>query len=278
MASNLVSSPSGAAAGVSGSTGSKHTRSGPRARFTAAAAHLLISIAMAAGVLGVVYFGWYPKPLDALSGVGEILLMLLAIDVTLGPMLTFIIFDRRKKSLTFDLSCIAVMQIAAMAYGLHVVEAGRPHYIVFVKDRFELVSRADLRQEDRAGAMGNRAAEVDWLAPRIVAAQMPESAQERRDLMFESVAGGRDAQHFPKRYRDYATHAAQAATKGTPLADLRLLNPDRSDLLQAAVARSRRVEDGLRFLPIKGPQRDASMLLDASTGAIVGMVDLQPWR
>ena len=180
---------------------------GLKSRLLAAGTHLLLSIAVASSVVALIYLGWYPGPLDSISGVGEILLMLLAIDVTLGPLLTLIVFDRRKKSLPFDLSCIAVMQIAALVYGLYAVEAGRPHYVVFVKDRFEVVSRVDLQPEDRAAGIGNGAARADWFGPRIVAAEMPTSEEERKSLLFESAVGGRDVQHFPKQYRDYATQA-----------------------------------------------------------------------
>ena len=247
-------------------------------RLRAAVTHLLASLAVAACVMAVVYLGWYPAPLDAISGVGDVLLLLLAVDVALGPVLTAIVFDRRKKSLPFDLACIAVLQVGALAYGVHAVEAGRPHYLVFVKDRFEVVSHADLRKEDRLAAASNRAADADWFSPRIVAAQMPTDEQEKKDLLFESLQGGRDVQHFPKRYRDYATQAAPAAGKALPLQVLRDLNPDRIARLQAAVERSAVPESQLRFLPIKGPKGDAVMLIRAGSGAIVSMIDLVPWR
>ena len=115
-----------------------------RARFRAAGCHLGISLAIASLVLFVVYQYWYAGPLAAVAGVGTILVLLLAVDVSLGPIMTFMVFDRRKKSLPMDLALIGMVQLLALGYGLHTVEAGRPHYLVFVKDRFEAVSRARL--------------------------------------------------------------------------------------------------------------------------------------
>lgn len=278
MASNLVTSSNGVAAGVSATTRITNANGGAGARLTAATAHLLISVAMAAGVLAVVYFGWYPEPLDSLSGVGGILLMLLSIDVILGPMLTLVIFDRRKKSLPFDLACIGVVQLAALAYGLHTVEAGRPHFLVFVKDRFEVVSKADLQPQDREVAAGNRAAESYIFGPRIVAAEMPTPGEERNNILFEAVGGGRDVQHFPKLYRDYSSQGSLAAGKARPLAELRALNPDDKGLLRDTIERSGLTESRLGFLPVKGPEGDAAMLVNVVSGSIVGMVNLQPWR
>lgn len=247
-------------------------------RSKAAGIHFAVSAAASAGVLALVFLGWYPGPLDRISGVGEVLLLLLAVDVVLGPFLTLVVFDRSKKSLWFDLSCIAAMQVAALIYGLYAIEAGRPHYLVFVKDRFEVVSRADLETDDRTSAEGNRAADVSWFSPSIVAAEMPSSEQARKDVLFESVVGGRDIQHFPTRYREYASQATLAASKGMSLQELRAINPDGDRVLQLAIRSSRLPEDRVKFLPIKGPKGDAAMLVDASIGAIAGMVALQPWR
>jgi hypothetical protein len=235
-------------------------------------------ILIAIGALGIVYFAWYPPPLHRISGVGEMLLLVLIADVTLGPVLTFIVFDRRKHSLRFDLACICFMQLAALTYGLYTVEAGRPHYVVFVKDRFEIVSKADLQPGDRAAARGNPAADTNWFGPRIVAAELPSSQKERARILFESALGGRDLQHFPERFREYSSHASLAAANARPLADLRALNPTEHGEVDTAIGRIGMPESRLGFLPIKGLVGDATMLVDASTGTIVEMAALRPWQ
>lgn len=248
------------------------------ARFRAAGCHLGLSVVAATAVLVCIYLGWYRDPLDSISGVGEILLLLIAVDVTLGPLLTLLVFDRRKKSLPFDLAFIGVIQLAALLYGIVTVEAGRPHYLVFVKDRFEVVSRADLRTEDRDAASSNPSAEIAWFGPRTVAAELPPSLDERNRILFESVAGGRDLHHYPERYRDYASQAEIAAGRARPISELRQLNQDRGAILDEAVASAGLPEGRLGFLPVKGPSGDAAMLVDASSGNVVGMVNLRPWR
>lgn len=271
--------PSEAAADSSSSRAAhRATGGGLRARLVAGAAHFGLSLLVAAVVLGLVFFAWYPAPLDRISGVGDILILLLAVDVTLGPLLTTVVFDRRKKSLRFDLTCIAAMQLAALAYGLHTVELGRPHYLVFAQDRFEVVSRADLEEDDLAAAAGNASAQVGWFAPRIVAAEMPTDPAERQQMLFESVQGGRDVQHFPARYRELLTQQPKLVAKARPLTELRALNPGRDAVLDTAVARSGLSAEQLGFLPIKGPKGDAAMLVDTTNGALAGMVDLAPWQ
>ena len=249
-----------------------------RTRFRAAAIHLLISATIAGGVLALVYLGWYPAPLDRITGVGEILALLLAVDVTLGPLMTAVVFDRRKRSLRFDMACIALMQLAALAYGIHTVEAGRPHFLVFAVDRFEVVSRAELARGDIEAATGNPEARIALWGPRLVSVAPFDDPQERLQALVESVQGGKDLQHFPIQYRSIESAAQGLKTKSSDISTLRELNPDQHGILERAILRTGLKTNALRFVPIKGPAGDAAMLIDASHGAPALMVDLKPWR
>ena len=161
-----------------------------RARFRAAGCHLGISLAIASLVLFVVYQYWYAGPLAAVAGVGTILVLLLAVDVSLGPIMTFMVFDRRKKSLPMDLALIGLVQLLALGYGLHTVEAGRPHYLVFVKDRFEAVSRADLQAEDLQAAASNLWRSRSAALPAVVRAPgKPEGNREGAGAGAQGASG-----------------------------------------------------------------------------------------
>ena len=58
-------------------------------------------------------------------------------DLALGPLVSLVIYNSRKsrRELVFDYSVVAVVQIAAMVYGVYVVAESRPVYIAFLKDR-----------------------------------------------------------------------------------------------------------------------------------------------
>lgn len=81
--------------------------------------HLLISLLIALVVVGVVFFIWYPNPLASAVGVTYIFLMLLVIDVILGPLLGLLVYKESKKMLKFDLGVIIIIQIAALCYGIY---------------------------------------------------------------------------------------------------------------------------------------------------------------
>jgi len=82
---------------------------------------------------------WYPSPLDKALGVANIFLLLLSIDVIIGPLLTLIVAKQGKRSLKTDLLTIATLQLAALVYGLYMVAQGRPVWIIYSNNRFELV-------------------------------------------------------------------------------------------------------------------------------------------
>lgn len=84
--------------------------------------HLSISFFIALLVVSLVFFIWYPSPLANAVGVTHIFLMLLAIDVIIGPLLGLLVYKERKKSLKFDLSVIIIIQIAALCYGIFSIE------------------------------------------------------------------------------------------------------------------------------------------------------------
>ena len=95
-------------------------------RFSAFLTHLVISLIVVTLVFIVIRFQLYPDFYFAIQGISEIILILFAVDVVLGPLLTLIVFKKGKKSLKFDLSIIALCQIAALTYGSYIIYQERP--------------------------------------------------------------------------------------------------------------------------------------------------------
>jgi hypothetical protein len=248
-----------------------------RERIRAALVHLLLSGMAALLVTAVVLLAWYPDPLHRMLGVGAILWIVLGVDVVLGPLFTLIVYDRRKKRLKWDLATIAALQLAALAYGLFTIHQGRPAFVVLVKDRFEVISPADLRIEERAAARGNPFARIDPTGPRWVAARMPETVEQRNAIMFESVENGRDVQHHPALYVDYTSQTAEALERALPISRLRSLNPLAGAEIDALVARTGQAESALRYLPLRGPASDGAVVVGHPDGRILEVSSLQPW-
>src|SRR5579864_7352946 len=81
--------------------------------------HLLSSASVLTLILGCLYFGWYRWPGWYLTDVTRVVLVMVCVDVVLGPTLTFIIANQKKsrRELTRDIGIIVVVQLCALTYG-----------------------------------------------------------------------------------------------------------------------------------------------------------------
>src|SRR5258708_17321339 len=89
-----------------------------RFRLKAFSLHLLSSATALTLILGSLYFGWYRWPGWHLSDVTTVVLVMVCVDVVLGPTLTFIIANQKKsrRELTRDIVIILVVQLSSLIY------------------------------------------------------------------------------------------------------------------------------------------------------------------
>lgn len=234
--------------------------------------HLLISALIALLAAGLVFFVWYPAPLHMAAGVTSIFLLLLVIDVILGPSLTLLVYKPGKKTLVMDLTVIALLQLSALAYGLYTVADGRPAWLVFAKDRFEMVRVPDIdeRKLDEAPADYRT---PPWFGPKWVAATNPDSTEERNELMFEALFASIDLAQRPNLYQPLNSQREVIAQRARPLPELEQYNPP---ALVRKVLKRHQQADG--WLPLKASAEDMTVLVNADAGEVIAIVDLRPWN
>jgi hypothetical protein len=246
-----------------------------KARFYAFLAHLLLSGLVAALAIIMVFFVWYPMPLHEAVGVTEIFLMLLAVDIVIGPVMTFIVYRRGKPSLKFDLSVIAAFQLAALSYGMHTVFEGRPAFVVFSQDRFEIARPIDIDADSakKARLEGNQAAKVSWGRPKWVGATGSSDPKRRQEILFSSVQGGPDWPQLPELYVSLTTLKEQILKTARPLADLRTLRSQN----KAIETLMDWQDTSVKWLPLRGRIKDMAVLVDAHSAEVIKVVDINPW-
>lgn len=105
-------------------------------RYQAFAVHMAISLVIFFVLLVCITQYWYPGILFDTSNGWKAIALIVSIDLILGPMLTLIIFNPKKSSLKFDLWVIAVVQIAALAYGTWTIHSSRPLAIAYINNNF----------------------------------------------------------------------------------------------------------------------------------------------
>jgi|SRR5690606_8920723 len=111
--------------------------------------HLLLSALVIATFIVFLNFFWY-QSLMRVTGVVEPLKLLVIIDVVVGPLLTFIVYKQGKKTLKLDLSVIVLMQLAAFGYGAFIIYQGKPSWLVFNDNAFEIVYQKEIPSNDNA--------------------------------------------------------------------------------------------------------------------------------
>ncbi len=244
-------------------------------KLKAASIHFSFCVAVACVVLSLVYFGWYQGVLSETQKIGHLLLIVLGVDVVLGPLLTFIVYKQGKKSLKFDLCVIGLVQVLFLAYGLSAVYRGRPTYIVFVLDRFEVVKQIDW--PDGAENSASVHAKAHILKPTVVGANLPTDPKERSDLVLSSASGGADVSALPKYYMSYDDVKAQVLAQAKPLDDLRQFNPTQLEQVNQIARDLKLPAEELGFIPLKGSHKDATAIIKRSNAELIKFVDLQPW-
>ena len=107
-------------------------------RYRAGAAHLVVSVIIAALLFLGIHLVWYPGALLEATGGRKLLLVIAVVHLCVGPLITTIIYKQGKRGLAFDLAMIAIVQVAALTFGVWMLYEARPAFIVFIKDRFEI--------------------------------------------------------------------------------------------------------------------------------------------
>ncbi|MBK8324119.1 MAG: hypothetical protein IPL06_15705 [Betaproteobacteria bacterium] len=247
-------------------------------RWKACAIHLGISALIGTVVIATMLLIWYPDPFFTAMGGNDLVIILLGVDVVLGPLVTLIVFNPKKRAalLRLDLGIIGLVQAAALAYGVSVIAEVRPVYMVFTVDRFDLVAANDIKAAELARVKDPRFRSIPWGRPATIAVKSPTEPAEQMRII-QSALEGSDLQTFPQYYTDYEALAAMALRKSKPYSALRRRHPESLALLDKRLADLGRREDEVHFLPLKARKTDYCVLLDAKSGAVLGFLALYPW-
>jgi len=246
-------------------------------RWQAAAIHLGLSALIATTVVTVMLLVWYPPPYFRVMGGTGLMKILVGVDVTLGPLLTLIVFNPAKKTLKLDLSVIATLQIVALAYGVWVMFEARPVYAAFAVDRFEVVSANQIEPEDLAAAAPEFQS-LPLTGPRVVGIRYPDkekNPEEWNKLSFSAVAG-KDAPQQPKYFTSYGEVPGAVLKKAKPLATLVKEKPESKSAVDSFVAQVGRSENELAYVPVTGRGDSVTAVVDAHDARIIGFIPVDP--
>ncbi|MFC5570536.1 TfpX/TfpZ family type IV pilin accessory protein [Lysobacter yangpyeongensis] len=246
-------------------------------RWKASAIHLTLSVLVLTVIATVLVWCWYPPGLFQMANADKLLLIIAGVDVTMGPLMTLIIYKRGKKGLKFDLTVIALLQVVAMGYGLSTVWQSRPVYMVALVDRFRMVFANELEPADLAkGPRQYRS--LPWLNVETIAAVLPRDQKKREDLLFLTLDTGKDLHLMPEYYAPFSAGASELLSHSVPAASFaRHLHGTDAAQFASAMQDTARVPGRLRVVPISSNRGEATMLVDSRTAAPLKPLAIDPW-
>jgi hypothetical protein len=234
-------------------------------RFLASGAHFALSVAVAAMAAALVFGLWYPYPYREISGGRELFFLIVAVDVVMGPLLTFAVFNRKKpmKELKRDLFIIVVLQLAALGYGLWTVFVSRPVHLVHEYDRFRVVHAIEVDPIllDKA-PLALRSLPVT--GPGLVSLREFRDDNEKTDFTLAAL-GGVPLAARPELWQDYEKAAKLVITESKALAQLKTKFPAEIAQIDQAVRSTGRAEAALRYVPMVGRKTFWTVLVDGTT-------------
>jgi len=253
-----------------------HTAGSPwKARALAALVHLGLSALVASLAALLVFALWYPYPYREISGGRELFQLVVAVDIVLGPLLTFAVFTRTKPRSVMrrDLAVIVLLQVVGLAYGLWTVQLARPVHMVFEYDRFRVVHRVDIPEELEAKVPPGIAF-APLSGPTLLALRPFRDAGEQGEFTMAAL-GGVYLSARPELWQTYEAGREEVLRAARPAAQLKQRFPQRAAEIDIALQAGSRDAARAAYLPLVGRQSEAwTVLLDASTAEVIGYLPL----
>ena len=245
-----------------------------RDRLRAGSIHFLISAIIAVVAALFVFVFWYPDPYRELSGGRELFLILVSVDVILGPLITFAIFNRAKPwpVLRRDLVFVGLVQLTALGYGMWTVFVARPVHLVFEFDCFRVVHAIEVPDQLLAQAPPELRS-LPLFGVTALAVRPFRSADEKFETTMAALQGLQLSAR-PDLWQPYPDARVRVLESAKPAVLLKKRFPDSAASIDRAIERTGRAPDALLYLPLVGRKVFWTVLIDASTAEVLGFLPL----
>lgn len=239
--------------------------------------HLLASLFVATAVAALVFLVWFPHPYRDLSGGIKLFLIIVCVDVVLGPVATLAVASAKKpiKTLKMDISLIALLQIGALGYGLWTVAQARPVYTAFEIDRFRVVHAVDINLFLLASARAEYQ-QLPLTGPQMIAVRPFVSNEEKIEVTMAALSGATIGAR-PDLWMSYAEAAPAVLAASKPLGELVKRKPEHQAQVAEFIAGRQLSEGSVRYLPVAGRDLFWTALLDDETAEPLGYLPIDPY-
>jgi len=230
--------------------------------------HLSISVMVGCLTATTVYWIWYPGVLSKFIGVSQIFLLLLCIDVIVGPILTLFLAKEGKKGLWFDLVVVVIIQFTALFYGVWHIAEGRPVWLVLNIYRIEVVKEIEMDYTNAKAPFSY----TSWGAPKWAMVRPAKDKKETSDWIWMELEKGKSPVQRAELYQPINGHWEDFSKEILSLEKLGKYNIKKE---VEEILKKYPEADG--FLPMIGGEWDMTVLVSQKEQKILSVVDLRPW-
>lgn len=246
-------------------------------RLRASGIHLTISLAIALLAALLVFWVWYPYPYREISGGRQLFLLLVTVDVVLGPLITLAIFNRQKtkRELRLDLALVVLLQLAALGYGMWTVAVARPVHLVFEIDRFRVIHALDVPDE----LLSQQPAGIDalpWTGPTLLGVRPFRSENEKMEATLIALQGVNLGAR-PDLWQAYDASRSQVLQAARPVEDLKRRFSQRAADIDRALRTAGQEPKGIVYVPLVGRSEFWTAFVDPVTAQVIAYLPLDPY-
>lgn len=239
--------------------------------------HLVVSLLVALLAAALVLLVWYPAPYRSLSGGLHLFSLLVVVDVMLGPLATTVVSKPGKpvREWRTDVALIALVQCAALAYGLWTLHQARPVYMAFEVDRLRVVHAVDVPSE-LLGRAPEDLQKLPMTGPGWVAVRPLANSAESMEATFAALQGVHMA-FRPDLWMPYE-HAGEAIRReAQSVMELMEREPALRQPLQQALDQHGVAVSDVIYLPVVSRAQFWTALLQTNTLKPFAYLPLDPY-
>ena len=235
--------------------------------------NLFISQAIIFIFLIFAYLIWFPHSFHLLEEFYKTALLLIFVDLILGPVLILLVYKENKINLKFDINVLLAIQLIAFAFGAYSLYLKHPVYAVFAIDRFTLINAANVTPEK---IKFETLKSTLFSKTKITVARMPKEIIARNKLILGVMNGEADLDHRAEYYEPYDLHFKSVLNKNL-ITDSSLLKKKTKSVINNFVSKYGGEISDYVYIPLETQYKDVIWALDRKTALPVGIIDIDPW-
>ncbi|MBL8356231.1 MAG: pilus assembly protein [Delftia acidovorans] len=211
--------------------------------------NLKISLILSALSGALIFLLWYRHPYEIISGGRELFFLIFFVDIAIGPIITFIVFNPQKsrREKIFEFSIIILLQIFAFIYGLYIAAQARPVKLAFEYDRLRVVSASEISKEFVSTAYP-ALNKISWTGPDLISLRSLTSNEKIDRTML--ALGGVPLSIQADLWQPYENAHTDILKASRPASELKLRFPSKNIEIENILKSTKIPISSLIYLPL----------------------------